>query len=161
MTVAPPRQRLDAVLVGFQDQGNLGMGYLAATLAQHGRSVEMLEVRDPDGDLVERIREADPFVVGFSLIFQFYLPGYRELAAALRAARVSKPFHDGRPLPEPLPRRGARERPRARQRRAASRASSRCSTWSTRVAAGDDWRDVPGLAYRRRRRGSSRPSHGR
>jgi hypothetical protein len=38
--------RVDVVLVGYQDQGNLGMGYLAAVLQQHGHTVDMVDVRD-------------------------------------------------------------------------------------------------------------------
>jgi len=39
----------DVVLVGFQDQGNLGMGYLSATLREHGYRASLAEFRDgPD-----------------------------------------------------------------------------------------------------------------
>ena len=41
----------EVLLVGYQDQGNLGMGYLASVLDEHGHSVEMIDVRDgPEAD---------------------------------------------------------------------------------------------------------------
>src|SRR4051794_22265594 len=85
----------DVILIGFQDQGNLGMGYLASMLKAHDRTVELLDFRDG----IERIRAcvlaADPLVVGFSLIFQYYLPGFREMAEDLRAAGVTAHFTIG------------------------------------------------------------------
>ena len=36
----------EVLLVGYQDQGNLGMGYLASVLDEHGHSVELIDVRD-------------------------------------------------------------------------------------------------------------------
>ncbi|MFD0345352.1 hypothetical protein ACFQ0M_03195 [Kitasatospora aburaviensis] len=36
----------DVVLIGYQDQGNLGMGYLAAVLQERGRTVDLIDVRE-------------------------------------------------------------------------------------------------------------------
>ena len=45
----------DVVLVGYQDQGNLGMGYLAAVLQEQGRTVEMIDVRDRPDSIAARL----------------------------------------------------------------------------------------------------------
>jgi anaerobic magnesium-protoporphyrin IX monomethyl ester cyclase len=85
----------EVVLVGYQDQGNLGMGYLAAVLQRHGCAVEMLDIRDGAERLAERIAARQPLVVGFSLIFQFFLPQFRKVAAHLRAAGIKSHFTIG------------------------------------------------------------------
>jgi len=73
----------DVVLIGYQDQGNLGMGYLAAVLQLQGRTVEMIDVRDGPGEIVARLVAKPPLVVGFSLIFQFFLPSPRRSAPSV------------------------------------------------------------------------------
>ena len=45
-TPARDEERPRVALIGFQDQGNLGMGYLSAVLRQHGCSAQMIGVRD-------------------------------------------------------------------------------------------------------------------
>jgi radical SAM superfamily enzyme YgiQ (UPF0313 family) len=82
-------------LIGYQDQGNLGMGYLAAVLQEHGRSVEMIDVRDGGERIAERLRGRQPVVVGFSLIFQFFLPQFRSVATHLRTCGITSHFTIG------------------------------------------------------------------
>jgi radical SAM superfamily enzyme YgiQ (UPF0313 family) len=89
------RRPVDVVLIGFQDQGNLGMGYLAAVLDANDYRVRLLEFRDGVDAVVSAVRELDPLVVGFSLIFQFYLPDYATMATALRRAGVDAHFTMG------------------------------------------------------------------
>ena len=36
----------EIALIGYQDQGNLGMGYLSAVLQRRGHSVLMIDVRN-------------------------------------------------------------------------------------------------------------------
>ena len=142
----PRNERADVALVGFQDQGNLGMGYLAATLREHGRTVELLEFRDGPEALVDRIRELDPLVVGFSLIFQYYLPESRDLAVALRDAGVSSHFTIGGHYPslchdevlEAMPELDSVVR---------FEGELTLADIVSRLTTGDDWREVAGLAY--------------
>ena len=70
MRYAPPAKRNtpqsgnpDVVLVGYQDQGNLGMGYLAAVLQQHGRTVKLLEIRDGPEQIAARLVSRQPLLV--------------------------------------------------------------------------------------------------
>jgi anaerobic magnesium-protoporphyrin IX monomethyl ester cyclase len=62
-STSPP----DVALIGYQDQGNLGMGYLAAVLRRHGRTVEMIDVRDGPAKIVGQLAARQPLMVGFSL----------------------------------------------------------------------------------------------
>lgn len=77
------------VLVAFEDQPNLGVGYLAATLADQGVNVEILDYRLDHAQLLERIRQLDPLLIGLSIIFQYYTPDFGRLVAYLRAEGVT------------------------------------------------------------------------
>ena len=77
--------RRPVVLVGFQEQANLGLGYLAATLRQHGDVVHVFDFEQDADEIAREVARIDPVVVGFSLIFQFYLPRFRDLATRSRA----------------------------------------------------------------------------
>jgi anaerobic magnesium-protoporphyrin IX monomethyl ester cyclase len=87
--------RVDVVLIGYQDQGNLGMGYLAAVLQQHGHTVEMVDVRDEPAQIAARLSDRQPLVVGFSLIFQAFLPQFRRVASHLRLVGITSHFTIG------------------------------------------------------------------
>jgi anaerobic magnesium-protoporphyrin IX monomethyl ester cyclase len=85
----------EVALVGYQDQGNLGMGYLAAVLQRHGCTVTLIDVRDGGEKIAEQLLARQPLVVGFSLIFQFFLPQFRAVAQKLRTAGVISHFTIG------------------------------------------------------------------
>ena len=87
--------RLDVALIGYQDQGNLGMGYLAAVLQQRGYSVALIDVRDEPANIAASLFDRRPLVVGFSLIFQAFLPQFRNVACYLRAAGITGHFTVG------------------------------------------------------------------
>ena len=90
-----PPPRIDVALVGYQDQGNLGMGYLAAVLQRRGFTVELIEVRDDPAEIAARLTDRQPHIVGFSLIFQAFLPQFRQLARRLRDAGITSHFTIG------------------------------------------------------------------
>ena len=71
-----------AVLVGFQDQTNLGLGYLASTLEERGFTARIVDFRQGPESILEAARAANTLLVGFSLIFQYYLPEFGRLVAA-------------------------------------------------------------------------------
>ncbi|SDR22144.1 Radical SAM superfamily enzyme YgiQ, UPF0313 family [Rhizobiales bacterium GAS113] len=87
------------VLIGFRRAGNLGLGYLASTLRARGYRVEILEFEDSFETILAAIRRHDPILVGFSLIFQFYIRRYAELARQLRAHGVTAHFTIGGHFP--------------------------------------------------------------
>ena len=84
-----------AVLIGFQEQGNLGIGYVASMLAQRGFAVRILDFREKPESILETIKSANPVLVGFSLIFQYYVPQFRALACYLRDNHVTCHFCAG------------------------------------------------------------------
>jgi radical SAM superfamily enzyme YgiQ (UPF0313 family) len=71
------------------------MGYLAAVLQERGRTVEMVDVRDGPEKIAAQLFARPPLVVGFSLIFQYFLPQYRRVATYLRNAGIQSHFSIG------------------------------------------------------------------
>jgi len=136
------------VLIGYQDQGNLGMGYLAATLLEHGRTVELIDVRDGPARIAARLRADPPLVVGFSLIFQFFLPQFRRVAAQLRRAGVTSHFTIGGHYPSLCHDEVLRQFP---ELDSVVRYEGEVTLVDLvdRIAAGGGWHDTPGLAYLR------------
>jgi anaerobic magnesium-protoporphyrin IX monomethyl ester cyclase len=138
--------RPDAVLIGYQDQGNLGMGYLAAVLREHGRSVEMIDVRDGPERIGERLIAAPPLVVGFSLIFQFFLPQYKRLAEHLRGVGIDSHFTIGGHYPSLCHDEVLANFPEI-DSVARFEGEMTLLELVQRLSAGEDWREVAGLAY--------------
>lgn len=87
------------VLIGFKRQGNLGLGYLAATLGMHGYPVEVVDFEDPVETVLATARRTAPVIVGFSLIFQFHVLRFEALARYLRANGISCHFTMGGHFP--------------------------------------------------------------
>src|ERR1035437_8567599 len=87
------------MLVGFQHQGNLGLGYLAATLRKAGYEVEVSDFEADGSRIVALAQATRPIIVGFSLIFQFYLPQFTALIRRLRQGGVRAHFTMGGHFP--------------------------------------------------------------
>lgn len=83
------------LLVGFQDQDNLGLRYLASSLRQAGHEISIESFGNEAGPLVHRAHEWRPDIIGFSLIFQFMAPDFRAVISALRADGVTAHFTMG------------------------------------------------------------------
>jgi anaerobic magnesium-protoporphyrin IX monomethyl ester cyclase len=91
--------RTPVILVGFQVQGNLGLGYLAATLRQSGYRVEVFDFQHDREELLAVARQLRPAVIGFSLIFQFYINQFSTLMKYLRAGGINCHFTMGGHFP--------------------------------------------------------------
>ncbi len=134
-------------LIGFHDQGNLGIGYLAATLARAGTSCLVLDVRSGPAALAAELGRAEPAVVGFSLIFQYHLPRFAALARALRDAGVRSLLCVGGHYPtlrweevlEAIPELDCVVR---------GEGELTLRELAARVAGGREWRDLEGIAFR-------------
>src|SRR5664280_1363306 len=85
----------NVILIGFQEQGNLGVGYVASMLTQRGFAVSILDFRERRESILDTIRSAKPLLVGFSLIFQYYVPQFRALATYLRDNGITCHFCAG------------------------------------------------------------------
>ena len=87
------------MLVGFQNQGNLGLGYLAAVLRQSGYDVQVVDIEEDPAEIARIARELDPVLIGFSLIFQFFIDRYAALLDLLRADGLDCHFTMGGHFP--------------------------------------------------------------
>jgi anaerobic magnesium-protoporphyrin IX monomethyl ester cyclase len=87
------------LLVGFQNQGNLGLGYLASVLRAHGYPVRVVDVEQDPETILKIARETVPVLIGFSLIFQFFIDRYAGLLRMLRSNGVGCHFTMGGHFP--------------------------------------------------------------
>jgi radical SAM superfamily enzyme YgiQ (UPF0313 family) len=87
------------MLVGFQHQGNLGLGYLAAVLREHGYSVRVVDIAQRPEEILTIAKEINPILIGFSLIFQFFVDRYAALLYVLRAYGIDCHFTMGGHFP--------------------------------------------------------------
>jgi radical SAM superfamily enzyme YgiQ (UPF0313 family) len=136
----------DVALIGYQDQGNLGMGYLAAVLHRVGLVVEMIDVRDDPEQIAERLVSRQPLVVGFSLIFQCFLPQYRRLADHLRSRGIRSHFTIGGHFPSLCHDECLRNLPEL-DSVVRYEGEETLLELVERLRAGKDWRQTPGIAY--------------
>jgi anaerobic magnesium-protoporphyrin IX monomethyl ester cyclase len=82
-----PPQR--ALLVGFQDQDNLGLRYLMSAVNSAGHVADIVTYQSDPEPLLQQVRAQAPDLVGFSLIFQYMAPDFARVIGALREAGVS------------------------------------------------------------------------
>lgn len=83
------------LLVGYEDQDNLGIRYLSSRLLQQGHHTRIVAFGSDPGPLLRIIQSEQPDVVGFSLIFQYMVPQFATVIRALRAAGVQSHFTIG------------------------------------------------------------------
>jgi anaerobic magnesium-protoporphyrin IX monomethyl ester cyclase len=87
------------MLIGFQEQSNLGLGYLSAVLKQHGYRVDAFDFDQDPEVILRHARSSKPVLIGFSLIFQFYVDRFAKLVRMLRRAGVDCHFTMGGHFP--------------------------------------------------------------
>ena len=83
------------VLVGFEDQDNLGLRYLSSRLKQDGHQTRIVAFGKGAAPILDAVRSLDAHVVGFSLIFQYMVPQFRAVMEELRAEGVTAHFTIG------------------------------------------------------------------
>jgi radical SAM superfamily enzyme YgiQ (UPF0313 family) len=83
------------LLVGFQDQDNLGLRYLSSRLREKGHHTRIISFSKEVGPILKVIKEFNPLIVGFSLIFQYMTPDFSDLIASLRQGGVKSHFTIG------------------------------------------------------------------
>ncbi len=146
------------MLVGFQDQDNLGVRYLASSLRATGHDVRIESFGKDPTALVIAATSWVPDVVGFSMIFQFMAPDFGNVIAALRSAGVHAHFTMGGHYASFAPETVLELIPGLDSvvRFEGERTLVELVASLTR---GDDWRDTPGIAFREGARTRSTPPH--
>lgn len=87
------------ILIGFQRQSNLGVGYLASTLRRAGYVVEVFDYERDRADILAAALRLDPVLIGFSLIFQSYVTHFGALMGYLRENGINCHFTMGGHFP--------------------------------------------------------------
>lgn len=95
--------RAVVVLIGFQKIGNLGIGYLSSVLRRAGFHVRVIDIEAPAEEIIRQVAASRPVLVGFSLIFQYYIRRYGYLMMSLRGAGVACHFTMGGHYPSLSP----------------------------------------------------------
>lgn len=143
-----PGEGLRVLLVGFQDQDNLGLRYLTAAAGHRGHACSIVTYHDDPATLLDEVRRARPDVVGFSLIFQYMAPAFATVIDALRTDGFTGHTTMGGHYPSFDP-----ELVLARMPGLDSvvrfEGEATFVELLGRLEAGSDWRDLDGLAWRR------------
>lgn len=72
----PERFECSVLLIGFQDQDNLGLRYLLSSVRHAGFSGQIETYTSDPEPIVELVARLRPDVIGFSLIFQYMSPAF-------------------------------------------------------------------------------------
>ena len=148
LAARPRRTDRPVLLVGFVEQGNLGIGYLAATLEAFGWRVLVADV-DQDPESVVRIALAErPIVIGFSLIFQFYIRRYRAVIRRLRAAGIDAHVTMGGHFPSLAPAATFAEAPEL-DSVVQYEGELTLLDLADALSTGGDWRTIPGIVHQK------------
>ncbi len=92
------------MFVGYEDQENLGLRSIMATLDSEGFSTALCPYVPGNTDYVlSSVKNYEPSVVGFSIIFQYTFDDFAELIAILRKAGVKSHFTIGGHFPSLRP----------------------------------------------------------
>lgn len=104
MHAQPVREPVDALFVAYETQENLGVRSLMAVLDEAGfnSTVEPFYPGNYD-QLVQSILDRRPRLVGFSIIFQYTIEDFNQLAGRLRQAGVEAHFTAGGHFPSIRP----------------------------------------------------------
>ncbi len=75
--------------VAYQDQDNLGVGYMASVLLEHGFRVASIDLQLGPDSVLSHLKKFDPVAIGISIIFQHQLYMFRDLIRLLRSGGLS------------------------------------------------------------------------
>ena len=139
---------VSVLLIGFQDQDNLGLRYLLSAVRHAGFRGEIATYTADPGPICEMVARLEPDVVGFSLIFQYMAPEFGRVIAALRAAGCGAHITIGGHYP-------SFDYAEVLQRIPGADSVVRFEGEATlvelmeRLGSGREWRDIAGISYRR------------
>jgi anaerobic magnesium-protoporphyrin IX monomethyl ester cyclase len=83
------------VFVAFKEYDNLGVGYLASILSEEGYEPLIIDFRNGREEILEVVKKLNPMIVGFSVIFQYYINEFTELINYLRESGIASHFSAG------------------------------------------------------------------
>lgn len=135
------------LLVGFQDQDNLGLRYLCSAVRAAGHEPRIITFDADPAHLIELARADRPDLIGLSLIFQYMTPRFAEVIGAVRAAGIDSHVTVGGHYPSFEPERVLRAIP-GLDSVVRFDGEATLADLLNRLAAGREWREIDGLATR-------------
>lgn len=143
----PNARRQKVLLIGFQDQDNLGLRYLMSAVNACGHEARILTYGSDTEHILQHVRRYQPEVVGFSLIFQYMAPDFARAIAALRDAGVACHFTIGGHYASFEP---AELLMRTPGLDSVVRFEGEITLVKllNALGTGQDWRSIPGIAFR-------------
>jgi anaerobic magnesium-protoporphyrin IX monomethyl ester cyclase len=136
------------MLVGFQHQGNLGLGYLTSVLRQYGYTVRVVDIEQEFEEILKVAQQINPLLIGFSLIFQFFIDRYAQLLYGLRALGIDCHFTMGGHFPS-LSYEQTLELVPELDSVVRFEGEATLVELADAISTGNDWRGINGIAYRR------------
>lgn len=136
-----------ALLIGFQDQDNLGLRYLMSSVNAAGHRADIATYHSDPTMLLARIERERPDVIGFSLIFQYMAPDFGRVIETLRTRGIGAHITMGGHYP-------SFDYKEVLQRIPGLDSIVRFEGEHTlvelldKLVKGGDWREIDGLAYR-------------
>lgn len=83
------------VLIAFEEFDNLGIGYLRSVLSESGISTTVIDFKYENEKILEMLLKLNPVLVGFSVIFHFYIKSFAELIIHIRKGGINCHFTAG------------------------------------------------------------------
>lgn len=83
------------LFVAFEEFDNLGIRYISSLLAGNDFRIRIIDIRRGKKKILGEIREIDPLIIGFSVIYQYFIMRFRETALYLRKNGIAAHFCAG------------------------------------------------------------------
>lgn len=83
------------VFVTLKEYDNLGIGYMAAILSAAGYKTKIIDFNRRKTDILKTLKILDPLLIGFSVIFQYHIDQFINLAGYLRKEGINCHFTAG------------------------------------------------------------------
>lgn len=83
------------VFIAKKEYYNIGIGYMAAVLKESGFETETLDLDDGNEKILKKILILNPLIIGFSVIYQYYINRFIKLAGFLRQRGITCHFTAG------------------------------------------------------------------
>lgn len=146
MRLAKSNERTRVVLVGYEDQENLGVRYIAARLKQAGHVATVIAYSKNHWEIAEKVERERPHIVGLSLIFQSMFPEFNSLAALLRGRGMCAHLTIGGHFPSFKPETVLKGMPFL-DSVVIHEGEETLLALADAINAGTPWKSIPGIAF--------------
>jgi anaerobic magnesium-protoporphyrin IX monomethyl ester cyclase len=141
-------KKKNIVLVAIQESENLGIGYLSAVLNETGYNTRIFVHKDNNEEILEALKEEDPAIVGFSVIYQYYIDKFISLVNFLRKEGITAHFTAGGHYPS-LKYKELLGFTDSLDSIVRFEGEYTLLELADCISSGEDWRQIKGIAYKR------------